>query len=314
MSPDSQTATPVPSSHDDALPPDASTSAPAVPPWQRSWWYCAPGERATQAWIAFLHIAVIEGLILLPLPGWHVLVAAYVLLWLGGLGTTVAYHRCLAHKSLVLHPAALHPLIFFALLNGSGSPASWVTDHRHHHAHSDKDGDISSPRQGFWWSHLRWLWQAQKGSPDRYSRDLSPAVRAWHPWQIPVLALATAGGLVLVPWLGWTGAMAACLWLGPIRLLFALHVQCTVNSVCHLGDVTASHGSAKNVRWLLLAHMGQGENWHGNHHRCQSSPRLGYGLLQPDFGWWTVRALAACRLATGIRATGDRQAAASAAT
>jgi stearoyl-CoA desaturase (delta-9 desaturase) len=271
-----------------------------LPAWQRGWWYARPGERITQFWIAFIHVLVVVGLICLPLPAWWVFVASYALLWIGGLGTTVAYHRCLAHRALDLHPVVLQPLLFFAIFNGSGSPASWVTDHRHHHAHSDKEGDISSPRQGFWWSHLRWLWQAEKGSPERFARDLTPAVKGWERFQIPMLALSSMGGLLLVPWLGWTGALAAALWLGPIRLVYALHVQCTVNSICHLGAITAEHGSAKNIPWLLVAHMGQGENWHGNHHDRPASPRLGHGP-QVDIGWYTICVLSVLRLASKIK-------------
>jgi len=50
--------------------------------------------------------------------------------------------------------------------------------------------------------------------------------------------------------------------------------------------------------------MGMGENWHGNHHHRQSSPRLGYGLAQVDLGWWVIRLLACCGLASQVKSTG----------
>ncbi len=47
--------------------------------------------------------------------------------------------------------------------------------------------------------------------------------------------------------------------------------------------------------------MGQGENWHANHHRSPADPRIGHGL-QLDIGWWSIRALGAVGLATWRKA------------
>jgi len=260
----------------------------------------------TLAWIILIHVAAAVGLVLLPLPGWIVIGVAAGLLVLGGMGTTIAYHRSLTHRSVTLHPVIKHLLIFFAMFNGSGTPAHWVADHRHHHAMADKPGDISSPRDGFWWAHLRWLWQARRDDSGRFCQDMDTSgYRWWQRLQVPLLALALIGGLALVPWIGWAAALAAALWLGPIRLLVALHTQCTVNSVCHLGSLGSEHGSARNVWWLSVLHLGLGENWHGNHHKRQNSPRLGYGRAQVDLGWWVIRLLAWCGLATQVKATGS---------
>jgi fatty-acid desaturase len=79
-------------------------------------------------------------------------------------------------------------------------------------------------------------------------------------------------------------------------LVWALHTQCTVNSICHLGAIADHGGSSRNVGWLAIAHMGQGENWHANHHRSPANPRLGHGL-QLDIGWWSIRALGMVGLA-----------------
>jgi len=62
----------------------------------------------------------------------------------GGLGTTVCYHRALAHRALRLHPVVQEILIFFAMYNGSGAPLSWAANHRLHHAMADTPEDISS--------------------------------------------------------------------------------------------------------------------------------------------------------------------------
>jgi len=234
--------------------------------------------------------------LLYPLPGWPVFLTALLLAWLGGLGTTVCYHRALAHRALRLHPVIRETLIFFAMYNGSGAPLSWTANHRLHHAAADTANDISSPLVGgFWWAHLRWLWQAEKADPRRYCRDLKEITyRMWTLLQVPLLTLSFCSGAVF--------STTAFFWLGAIRLVFALHGQCFVNSVCHLRpDGTPGKDSSRNVPWLMLWHLGQGENWHGNHHARPGMARLGWTLRQPDVGWWVIVALEWLGLATEVR-------------
>ena len=106
-------------------------------PWKQPWWRAAPGDGPTLFWMILLHVGAVVGLILTPLPGWKIVGIAAALHFMGGLGTTVCFHRALAHKSVKLHPAVRNILTFFAMLNGSGSPLSWAANHRLHHAKSD---------------------------------------------------------------------------------------------------------------------------------------------------------------------------------
>jgi fatty-acid desaturase len=272
----------------------------ARPPWTWPWWYPAPGQYMTLVWVLLIHGTAVVGLVLYPLPGWPLLCTAGVLTWLGGLGTTVCYHRALAHRALRLHPAVRELLIFLALFNGSGAPLSWAANHRLHHAKADTPEDISSPRVGgFWWAHLRWLWQAEQASPARYCPDLHEAsYRMWRVLQIPLLTLSFLSGLAF--------GTAAFFWLGAIRLVFALHGQCFVNSVSHLRPGTqAGEDSSRNVPWLALWHGLQGENWHPNHHARPGSARLGWTATQVDVGWGIIRGLEWLGLATAVRRPRD---------
>jgi fatty-acid desaturase len=279
----------------EALSLDASEIS-KLEPWRRPWWQPARGDGPTFFWMMLIHAAALVGFLLFPLPGWRVVAAAWGIYFLGGLGTTVCFHRALSHKTLKLHPVARDVLVFLAMMNGSGSPLSWVANHRLHHAKSDTPEDISSPRiGGFWWSHLRWLWQAGAAPVAKYCKELNtPAYRKWTALQIPLFALAFFMGAPF----GW----AAFFWLGPIRLVWALHAQCFVNSICHIRPgVPMGEPTARNVPWLGVMHAFQGEQWHQNHHDRPGSARLGGSPAQLDVGWYTILLLERVGLAKDVR-------------
>jgi stearoyl-CoA desaturase (delta-9 desaturase) len=281
-------------------------------PWRRSWFYTARGDEPTLGWMILIHLTTVIGLVLFPLPGWRIALTAWGLYFLGGLGTTVAFHRALSHKTLKLNPVVRDVLIFFAMMNGSGSPLSWVANHRLHHAKSDTPEDVSSPRVGgFWWSHLRWLWQAGAAPVQKYCKELNtPAYQKWTRLQIPLFAMAFLLGLPFglyfaAPSHGLAAehpVLAAMFWIGPIRLVWALHAQCFVNSICHLRPgVPMGEQTARNLPWLGVMHAFQGEQWHQNHHDRPGSARLGFGRGQLDVGWLTIVALEKLGLAKDVR-------------
>jgi sn-1 stearoyl-lipid 9-desaturase len=281
---------------DDALGTIDASNIGKLQPWKMPWWRPTRGDGPTFGWMIMIHVGALAALVLAPLPGWPIFLGACALHFLGGLGTTVCYHRAIAHKSVKLHPIVQGVLTFFAMINGSGSPLSWAAYHRLHHAKSDTPDDISSPRVGgFWWSHLRWLWQAGPPPVRKYCRDIdTPGYRRWTRIQIPLLALSFFGGLPL--------GLAAFLWLGPLRITFALHAQCFVNSVCHLRpDAGPDEATARNVPWLALMHFFQGENWHRNHHDRPGSARLGWTRGELDVGWVTILLLERLGLAWDVR-------------
>lgn len=265
-------------------------------PWEWPWWRTAENDLPILFWIILIHVTAALGLLLYPLPGWRVLLGALGLAWLGGLGTTICYHRAIAHRAVKLNPWARAVLTFFAMFNGSGAPLSWAAYHRLHHAKADTPEDISSPVWGgFWWAHLRWLWQSGDPPVERYCPDLKGlSYRAWRWFQGPILTLSYFGGLYF--------GGAAFFWLGAIRLVFALHAQCFVNSVCHSEpDVAPGEDSSRNVRWLALMHLFEGENWHRNHHARPSWARLGWTWRQPDLGYIVILGLERLGLASDVR-------------
>ena len=260
------------------------------------WWQTTRHDVLVLPWFILIHLTAIVGLILFSLPGWRVFLGALALAWLGGIGTTVCYHRAMAHRSVRLNPVVRMVLLAFAMFNGSGSPITWVASHRAHHAFTDAPGDVSSPvLNGFWWAHLRWLWQAEAPSVLQFCPDLDHwSYKMWQPMQPAILALSYFGGLYF--------GFAAFFWMGAIRLVFSLHAVCFVNSICHSDrNVQINEDSSCNVGWLAIMHFFQGENWHRNHHARPGSARLGLTWRQPDVGYAVICVLESIGLAGEVR-------------
>jgi fatty-acid desaturase len=264
-------------------------------PWERPFWKPTPGKGGIFFYLISIHALAIAGLVLFPLPSWRILTMTLILTALGGIGTSVCYHRMLAHRTVKTSKAIEHLLIFWAMFNGSGAPTSWVAYHRRHHARADTPDDISSPQQGgFWWAHMRWLYQSAPADGEKWCRDLNRGgYRIWSRVEVPVILLSLFGGLAF----GWQGFF----WMGAIRLVYSLHMQCLVNSLTHLGHA-GDGDSSKNVWWLgPLQLTAWGENWHKNHHSNAGSARFGLRWWQTDIGWYLICAMEAVGLAWDVK-------------
>jgi len=259
-------------------------------------WKPAPGKEFILLYLVLIHLLALAGLILFPLPGLTVLLVTIAGILLGGFGTTVCYHRAISHRTLKLNPVLEQFLIFWTMFNGSGAPASWSAYHRRHHARSDQLEDVSSPAHGgFWWAHLRWLYQSERADVKRWAPDLeTPAYRFWRSAEVPVILLSLFAGAY---W-GWEGFF----WIGAIRLVYSLHMQCLVNSVMHLGAKVGDSDSSRNIWWLGPFQLtAWGENWHRNHHSFANSAKFGLKWYQIDIGWYSILVLEKLGLARNVK-------------
>jgi fatty-acid desaturase len=266
-------------------------------PWRRPWWQYSEGNGGVLLYIVAIHSLALTGLVLFRLPSLRVAAIALAVASIGGVGTTVCYHRCLSHRALRLTRVIESILIFFTIFNASGEPMTWVANHRHHHAKADTEEDVSSPRHGgFWWAHIRWVYQWSGSDVHRWCPDMDkPRYRFWRHAQAPIIALSIFGWLAL----GWE----AFFWVGAIRLVYALHFQMLVNSLLHMTPgLPEGVDSSRNIWWLGPLQFGAwGENWHRNHHSDANAARFGRGWWQIDLGWLVIRVLEAVRLAADVR-------------
>jgi fatty-acid desaturase len=267
-------------------------------PWTLPFWKPSPDNRGTFVYILSIHVLAAIGIWFFPVPGWKAFLWALGLTLCGGLGTTLGYHRGLAHRSVKFHPVVEQFLIFFAVFNGSGAPSTWIANHRNHHANADSIDDVSSPRHGgFWWAHVRWVYQWPNSSMEKWCRDLiEPRYLIWSKLQPYLVIFSMAFGYFIA---GWTGFF----WIGAIRLVYILHMQMFVNSLLHLKPgLPEGVDSSQNIWWLgPLQASAWGENWHGNHHAKPASACFSRHWWQVDIGWYVIRSLETVGLATNVR-------------
>src|SRR5918999_770211 len=117
---------------------------------------------------------------------WQALVASLLLWWVSGsLGVGMGYHRLLTHRGYKTPKAVEYVLTVCGTLSFEGGPINWVVTHRIHHAHTDREGDPHTPRDGGWWAHMGWILRGtaqvhEEHVMQRYAPDLvKDAVHVW---------------------------------------------------------------------------------------------------------------------------------------
>lgn len=235
-----------------------------------------------------------------------------------GLGITVGYHRLFSHRSFETGPWVRGTLAVLGAMTTQGPVTQWVTDHRRHHALSDREGDPHSPHaghgdgivgrlKGFAHAHVGWLFTT-KGMErgEHYGRDLfdDPVIRTidrfYFVWVVLTFALPfaigyAAGGFRLA------AGLQALVWAGLIRVFAYQHATFAVNSICHLYGRRAYRSRDESRNNWLVAALTFGEGWHNNHHAFPSSARHGLDRGQLDIAWWTIRALERVGLAWDVK-------------
>jgi len=253
-------------------------------------------------WPTLVAIGLIHlGVLLAPWTfSWKALFLSIFLYWLTGcLGVTLGYHRFFTHRSFKSPKIVAYPLALAGALAGQGGPISWIANHRKHHQFSDKTGDPHSPRDGFFWSHMGWLFKrSEMDEPSIYRKyvpDLAqdPFIRFLDRYDgLFVILLAAA----LYFW----GGLSFLVWGISVRMVFLYHSTWFVNSATHKwGYQTFKvNDNSRNLWWVSLLAFGEG--WHNNHHAFQSSARHGLRWWEFDLTYLTIRFLGVLGLARQI--------------
>ncbi len=241
-----------------------------------------------------------------------------------GFGVTVGFHRMLTHRSFRATRALKIVLAVAGSMAIEGSATAWVANHRRHHMFSDQGLDPHSPHRfdgrplgvirGFLWAHIGWLFLADATSTGRFAPDLVDDTDMRRISMLfPVLAVVS---FLLPLALGWaltrtlSGALAAFVWAGLVRIIALQHATWSVNSICHLFGKRPFKTKDESRNFAPLAVLSFGESWHNLHHAFPAVARHGAlrGQLDPSaslirlferLGWVTkVRWPTSAQLAT----------------
>jgi stearoyl-CoA desaturase (delta-9 desaturase) len=246
---------------------------------------------------------------------WHDLIIAFVLYMISGLGITVGFHRFFTHGSFRANRALTVALAVAGSLAIEGPVLRWVSDHRRHHAFSDREGDPHSPwrygetvpalMKGLWHAHIGWLFDLENTNPRRYAPDLLRnrsvmfVSKAFAP-----LVVVSLGLPALLGWLitgTWQGALACFFWGSVVRVGLLHHVTWSINSICHAMGKRPfkSRDRSGNVWWLAL--LSFGESWHNLHHADPTCARHGVLPGQIDSSARTIWLFERLGWATNVR-------------
>jgi stearoyl-CoA desaturase (delta-9 desaturase) len=238
-------------------------------------------------------------------------------------GTTIGFHRYFTHKGFQARTAVKALLAILGCMTMQGPLTQWVTDHRKHHAFSDKEGDPHSPHAGhpegvwgavtgFVHAHVGWMFTLKGMERGReYGRDLyedrlvRTIDRLYLLWVVATLGIPFALGYAVGG--TWQRGVEAMLWGGLVRIFLYQHATFSVNSICHMfgRQDYVSRDEARN-NWLVAV-LVFGEGWHNNHHAFPASARHGLHRFQIDVSWWVIRGMEKLKLVWDVKVPDARQ-------
>jgi len=232
---------------------------------------------------------------------WTAVIAALIAYVVRMFAITGLYHRYFSHRAF--KTSRLGQFIF-GVLGASAvqrGPIWWAAHHRHHHAHSDQEGDIHSPKQvGFWKAHMGWFLTHRGFAPDmKYVKDLLKfrELRWLDRFDIVVPTLLGVGMFLLgvllektAPQLG-TNGWQMLVWGFFISTVLCYHGTYTINSLSHVfGRQRYRTGDTSRNNWLL-ALITLGEGWHNNHHFYPNAARQGFYWWEIDISYYVLKVL-----------------------
>jgi stearoyl-CoA desaturase (Delta-9 desaturase) len=200
---------------------------------------------------------------------------------------TGGYHRYFSHRTYKTSRVFQFILAFLAQSTAQKGALWWAAHHRAHHRFSDKAGDLHSPvNDGFWYSHVGWLFNGTADTDYTMIPDFAryPELRFLNKYfLLPPIVM----GVVVFLTLGWPG-----LFIGFFASTVALwHGTFTINSLSHVfgNRRFATTDDSRNNWFLAIVTMGEG--WHNNHHRFAASARQGFYWYEYDITYYILKVL-----------------------
>jgi stearoyl-CoA desaturase (delta-9 desaturase) len=301
-------------------PHSASVTAGAVP--LRVVW--PDHENARIRWSYLIPIAAVHILALLAcipwLFSWTGLATMLVGVHVFGQGINLGYHRLLTHRSFSTAPWVERALVFLGLCCMEDTPIKWVSVHRRHHQHSDEPPDPHSPRAGFFWSHVGWLFVHNPEThgheayrryvpdlvQDRFYRWIEGGLRWVWIYVAHVAAFFVVGaalGVIMTGsmWGGLQQGLSLLVWGALLRTVVVWHITFSVNSLAHVAGYRNYSTTDDSRNNWLVALLTVGEGWHNNHHQDPSSASNHHRWWELDVSYYQIKLLETLGLAWNVK-------------
>ena len=237
---------------------------------------------------------------LLNFSGWQVFIVTMVLTHITIASVTIYLHRHSAHRALDLHPVVSHFFRFWLWLTTGQVTKEWTAIHRKHHAKCEQADDPHSPHvHGIKTvlftgaelyrkesKNLDTLQRFGHGTPDDWMERNLYSRFSWQGVALMlIINLALFGALGLTVW------AVQMMWI-PIT------AAGIINGAAHYWgyrNFEAPDASTNISPWGIII---GGEELHNNHHTYPTSAKLSVKPYEFDLGWFYIRILETCGLAT----------------
>ena len=202
---------------------------------------------------------------------------------------SVYFHRAMAHRSVILHPAVSRVCRFLAWFMIGMDPVEFAAVHRKHHAKCDSEEDPHSPVRYGWGGVLFagvWLYRREASNPDtmkQYGRGFEETrtdrFYQKHSW----LGLLLHGALCTAL-LGFQGL---ALWLVLLAWI-PFWAAGVVNGLGHAFGYRRFDTEDLSTNLTPFGLWIGGEELHNNHHAYPASARFSMAWYELDSGWWAI--------------------------
>ena len=265
--------------------------------------------------------------------GWVELAVFVGMFSLTTVGIGAGMHRLLVHRSFRCGPVMRALFCATATMAVQGSVLKWVSNHRRHHLHSDKPGDVHSPYydgvgnryvsfvKGMWHAQSGWVFDHAATDAGYYAKDILADPIAmfftktrWYWYGVSTIFIPGAIGYAV----GGIHTMIGCvLFSGLFRSYVMVLATSLTNSVCHSSRYgyrrfELNDGTTNELVTTILTF---GEGLHNNHHRFPRDAYLSHAWYEIDINGLIILGLGKLGLVHDIFAatssiSGNRRAAA----
>jgi stearoyl-CoA desaturase (delta-9 desaturase) len=240
-------------------------------------------------------------------------------------GMGAGIHRLLVHRSFRCGPVMRAFFCAIGTMAVQGSVLRWVANHRRHHLHADKPGDVHSPHydgvgnryvsfvKGMMHAQGGWVFDHVATDGEYYAKDILADPIAmffvrtrWFWYGMSAVFIPGTIGYAV----GGIHTMIGCvLFSGLFRSYVMTMATSLVNSVCHsdgrygyrrfeLNDGTTNE--------LVISILTLGEGLHNNHHRFPRDAYISYAWYEIDINGLIIRGLGKLGLVHDIFAAGSQ--------